>query len=238
MIRRVISGAVGVGLVLVGLLVGVPRAQMLIEQAASPEAHIALFDRNPSEFVKQVAHSSGTYVENAGTPIFDNQLVQAIPPRPEPAGAPQVLGVTTAVAAEKWIEVDLSEQKLTTWLGKKKVKDYPVSTGIAALPTVTGEFHVWRKVLSQGYRGGSKEKGTYYYLPNVPYSLFFHDGYAIHAAYWHNDFGIRPRSHGCVNMRTEDAKEVYEWADPPMPPGFTAFNAEESSPGTRVVVHQ
>ena len=206
-------------------------------QVGTVEKRVAHFERDLAEFVQQIQESSGAYIENAGTPIFDNRIVHASPPRVEPPTS-QVMGTTTPSAkAEKWIEVDLSDQRLTTWEGTKKLKDYAVSTGLPGTPTVNGQFWVWRKVLSQAYRGGSKLKGTYYYLPNVPYSLFFHQGYAIHGAYWHNDFGIRPRSHGCVNMRISDAKEVYEWAGPTMPEGYTAFNSESWNPGTRIVIH-
>jgi len=68
--------------------------------------------------------------------------------------------------------------------------------------------------------GGSKELGTYYYLPNVPYILFFYNdkvekktGYSIHGTYWHNNFGT-PMSHGCINMKTSEAEIIYNWADP------------------------
>ena len=51
----------------------------------------------------------------------------------------------------------------------------------------------------------------YYDLPNVPYSMFFYQGYAIHGTYWHTNFG-HPMSHGCVNLPTAEAKWFYEWA--------------------------
>ena len=66
--------------------------------------------------------------------------------------------------------------------------------------------------------GGSKELGTYYYLPNVPYIMFFYNdkvskstGYSLHGTYWHNNFGV-PMSHGCINMRTGDVAQIYNWA--------------------------
>lgn len=239
--KRLIIGTLGLFFFLVMIATSMVVGRFLISQAgwgASPETHVAHFEKDQAAFVRQIQANSGEYVENAGMPVFDNQVVLIPPPRVAPEASPRVLGTETASdELEKWIEVDLSEQQLTTWAGKQKLKEYPVSTGLSGTPTVQGEFRVWRKVLSQGYRGGSKAKGNYYYLPNVPYSLFFHKGYAIHAAYWHNDFGIRPRSHGCVNMRTADAKEVYEWANPVMPIGLSAFNADETNAGTRIVIH-
>jgi lipoprotein-anchoring transpeptidase ErfK/SrfK len=67
--------------------------------------------------------------------------------------------------------------------------------------------------------GGSKELGTYYYLPNVQNVMFFYNeqyerklGFSFHQAYWHNNFGV-PMSHGCINMTTADSAKLYEWAD-------------------------
>ena len=61
-------------------------------------------------------------------------------------------------------------------------------------------------------KGGSKALGTFYDLANVPYVMYYYQGYGIHGAYWHNNFG-HPMSHGCINMRPEEAGIVYSWAD-------------------------
>jgi lipoprotein-anchoring transpeptidase ErfK/SrfK len=53
--------------------------------------------------------------------------------------------------------------------------------------------------------------GPGYNLPNVPYTMYFYRGYAIHGTYWHNNFGS-PMSHGCVNLATPDAQWLYNWA--------------------------
>ncbi|MGE5251028.1 MAG: L,D-transpeptidase, partial [Bacteroidota bacterium] len=49
------------------------------------------------------------------------------------------------------------------------------------------------------------------YLPNVPYTMYFYKGYGLHGTYWHNNFGT-PMSHGCVNLRIEDSKWLYNFA--------------------------
>ena len=86
--------------------------------------------------------------------------------------------------------------------------------------TPTGTFKIWIKIKSQKMSGGSVEQGTYYYLPNVPYILFFYNdqvakyiGYGIHGAYWHNNFG-HPMSHGCINVHPDDVEKLYYWAQP------------------------
>lgn len=152
------------------------------------------------------------------------------------AGPALVLGQTSA---EKRIEVNLSNQRLYAYEGSKLVYDFPVSTGKWAT-TPTGTFYIWIKLRYTLMSGGSKAMGTYYYLPNVPYTMFFYNdeipktrGFGLHGTYWHNNFG-HPMSHGCVNMRTEDAGKIYYWSDPS--PTANSTYAKEKS-GTRIVIY-
>jgi lipoprotein-anchoring transpeptidase ErfK/SrfK len=78
--------------------------------------------------------------------------------------------------------------------------------------------------------------GPGYRLPNVPDVMFFYKAYALHGTYWHNNFG-QPMSHGCVNLRTEDARWLYEWSGPVVPAGKNSVRASDENPGTLVVVH-
>ena len=118
---------------------------------------------------------------------------------------------------EKRIEVDISNQRVYGYNGGSKIFDFVVSTGKWA-PTPKGTFTVQRKVRVQKMSGGSKANSTYYYLPNVPWIMFFgnnkipwYRGYSFHGTYWHNNFG-QPMSHGCVNMKTPEAEQLYNWA--------------------------
>jgi lipoprotein-anchoring transpeptidase ErfK/SrfK len=53
-----------------------------------------------------------------------------------------------------------------------------------------------------------------YELPGVPWvSYFTSTGVAFHGTYWHSDYG-RPQSHGCINMRPEEAKWLFRWSTP------------------------
>lgn len=151
-----------------------------------------------------------------------------------------VLGV--ADPSERWIEVDLSEQKLKAWDGNKLFLETPVSTGLPGTPTPTGEFHVWMKIRATRMEGG--EGRLYYNLPNVPYVMFFDNpqvsaylGYGLHGTYWHHDFG-KVHSHGCVNLPTPIAKTLYSWTTPMLADGQTIVRATAENPGTRIVIHQ
>jgi lipoprotein-anchoring transpeptidase ErfK/SrfK len=79
--------------------------------------------------------------------------------------------------------------------------------------------------------------GFDYYVPEVPYAMFFHEAYAVHGTYWHDLFG-QPVSRGCVNLRIGDAKKLFEWAGPELPPGQSQVTASYANPGTVVVVHE
>lgn len=149
-----------------------------------------------------------------------------------------VLGLSSE---ERWVEVDLSEQKLRAWEGTSLFMESLVSTGLPWWPTPTGQFDIWVKLRATRMEGG---EGRYYYnLPNVPYVMFFQNGevpssrgYSLHGAYWHNDFG-RVHSHGCVNMPIASAENLYYWVSPVIPEGKTSVYASADNPGTRVVIH-
>ena len=105
----------------------------------------------------------------------------------------------------KWIDIDLSSQRLRAYSGNTVLRTMVVSTGIARYPTPTGRFRIYSK-----YRSITMS-GPGYYLPGVPHSMFFYRGYAIHGTYWHNNFGT-PMSHGCINLTRADAAWLYSWA--------------------------
>lgn len=117
---------------------------------------------------------------------------------------------------EKMITVDLGSQKLTAWQDGKIKHETKVSTGMRLTPTVKGSFKIWSKVPIQNMRGPSPYKDIYpsgkYLVKNVPHVLYFYQGYAIHGAYWHNNFG-RVASHGCVNTPLASAEWLYNFAD-------------------------
>ncbi|MBU1031679.1 L,D-transpeptidase [Patescibacteria group bacterium] len=196
--------------------------------------------------VYQVLKQKGKFDENATTAIFNNQTIsypktslayayaQSITQVNDEANQ-AVLGTTNAAGEEKWIEISLDEQRLRAYEGNKLVIEFPISSGLWA-STPKGTFNIWYKTRSQSMIGGSQALGTYYNLPNVPNNMFFYQGYAIHGAYWHNNFG-HPMSHGCVNSPLASAAQLFDWAGPVIPPGQRIVRATADNPGTRVVVH-
>ncbi|HNK63354.1 MAG TPA: L,D-transpeptidase family protein [Anaerolineales bacterium] len=120
----------------------------------------------------------------------------------EVANVPPPSGVGSG---EHWFDVDLSDQRMYAYEGDTLVRTFIVSTGTWQTPTVTGRFKVWIKLRS------APMSGPGYYLPDVPYIMYFYKDYGIHGTYWHNNFGV-PMSHGCVNLSTPDAEWAYNFA--------------------------
>lgn len=151
-----------------------------------------------------------------------------------------VLGL--ASPEEKWIEIDLSDQTLKAWNGNELYLQTRISTGLPFTPTPTGEFRIWIKLRATKMEGGVGR--NYYYLPNVPYVMYFHNesvpayrGYGLHGTYWHNDFGNQ-RSHGCVNLPTPIAEKLYYWTSPVLSEGKGVVFANDQNQGTRIVIHE
>ncbi len=107
--------------------------------------------------------------------------------------------------AAKWIEVDLSQQRLYAHQNGQVVFTTLISSGRSPYRTPIGRFRVWAKVRRQTMSGPG------YRLPNVQWVMYFAGENAIHGTYWHNNFG-RPMSHGCVNATNKAARWLYNWA--------------------------
>jgi lipoprotein-anchoring transpeptidase ErfK/SrfK len=142
---------------------------------------------------------------------------------------------------KKWIDISISRQTLIAYEDGKEVLNTLVSTGLGKevpgqLPwrTPIGEHHVMSKMPSQ-HMGDDPITSDVsgYVLPGVPWVSYFHEsGVALHGTYWHDNFGV-PMSHGCVNMRPEDAKWIFRWTTP----APVADKREIRGLGTVVLVH-
>ncbi|MGQ9586048.1 MAG: LysM peptidoglycan-binding domain-containing protein [Anaerolineae bacterium] len=126
----------------------------------------------------------------------------AAPPAP---AAAQGQMASAETPGERWIDINLSTQTLAAYAGNTLVYTARVSTGLPGTPTVTGSYRIYAKYAAQTMSGPG------YYLPSVPHVMYFYRGYALHGAYWHNNFG-RPMSHGCVNLPLDAAAWLYQWA--------------------------
>ncbi len=188
------------------------------------------------KYVDFIKSQNGEYQPGADEGVFHGQKFKIPAKSLTIKNFPNNKNILSAKSGdEKWIEVDLSEQRLYAHEGENVVYSFLVSTGKWA-PTPTGEFRIWTKLRYSTMSGGNKSDNTYYYLPNVPYVMFFYKGYGLHGTYWHNNFG-RPMSHGCVNLSVPDAEKIFWWVNPVLEDGKNVAYPTANDPGTKVVVH-
>ncbi|NET50716.1 MAG: L,D-transpeptidase [Merismopedia sp. SIO2A8] len=115
---------------------------------------------------------------------------------------------------QRWLEVDLSSQRLIAWQGDTQIYAVVVSTGTDVDPTLPGVFAI------QSKHETARMQGEGYDVPDVPFTMYYDGNYAIHGAYWHQSFGTQV-SRGCVNVAVNHAEWFFSWA----------------SVGTPVIVH-
>ena len=106
----------------------------------------------------------------------------------------------SAFAAKLIAKVDISSQTMVvTHNGRVKYK-WPVSTGRKGYSTPTGTWSAqW---LSRHHRSRKYNNAP------MPYAVFYHRGYAVHATYDTKRLG-RVASHGCVRLAPENAAKFF-----------------------------
>jgi len=119
---------------------------------------------------------------------------------------------------EKHIEIYLDRQLLLAFEWNVLVYAARVATGRKNYESPTGWFHTFHKRPTYHMFGGADEFSVFD-LPGVPWDSYITvSGVALHGTYWHTDFGTQ-HSHGCINMALQDAKWIYRWTLPTVPPG-------------------
>ena len=144
-----------------------------------------------------------------------------------------------AKEGERWIDVSIAKQVLLAYDGTQPAYATLISSGEAGLEdpetsksTARGIFRIHTKHLTTTM--SSKTVGEEFELKDIPYVQYFEEGYALHAAYWHDDFGT-PRSHGCINLAPEDARWLFQWTEPQLPSGW--HGVRKALSGSVVFVH-
>ncbi|HLV68974.1 MAG TPA: L,D-transpeptidase [Polyangiaceae bacterium] len=145
---------------------------------------------------------------------------------------------------ERWIDVNLATQTVVAFVGETPVYATLISSGRESKikekdhRTPVGEWRIGVKHVTTTMDGDGTAAGDLpYSIEDVPYAMYYYKAYALHGAFWHDNYGTQ-RSHGCVNLSPLDSKYLFFFADPPVPPGFHGAWATVERPGSRVVVHE
>lgn len=140
---------------------------------------------------------------------------------------------TGAGPDEKWFDVDLDTQILVAYEGTRPVYATLVSTGKYGhfTPTLISRLASKHEATPM-----TSNKEEVYSVADVPWTMFYDGNYALHTSYWHDGFG-GPRSHGCINLAPRDARLLFAWSSPDVPPGWSSVYGSEEQPGSLVRVH-
>jgi hypothetical protein len=134
---------------------------------------------------------------------------------------------------ERWFDVDLDEQVLVAYEGAAPVYATLVSTGKWGHDTPTEMSRVESKYQTATM---NSDKVDVYSVADVPWTMYYDHNFALHTSYWHDGFGGK-RSHGCINLSPHDARVLYKWSSPDVPPGWIAVYADADNPGSLVRTH-
>ena len=141
---------------------------------------------------------------------------------------------TEIASGDRWIHVDLSEQTLVAYEDETPVFATTVSTGREGFETPTGLFRVQSKHTSTTMDDLNAGEESYL-IEDVPWTMYFENSYALHAAFWHHSFG-RVRSHGCVNLAPADARWIFQWSTPTLPAAWHGMFADDRHVGTWIYI--
>ena len=180
-----------------------PAPTRIIPKTGSTEVPVVVPD-TPTAAPTEAFTSTPEVTETPGVMameiVDDTPTNQYVPPNPD-APKPSV----ASNGSTRWIDVDLTHQMVYAYEGETVVNSFLVSTGTWLTPTVTGQYKIYVKYEKANMHGPG------YFLPDVPYVMYFYKGYGLHGTYWHSNFGT-PMSHGCVNLETGNAAWLFNWA--------------------------
>jgi hypothetical protein len=216
--RQVLFPWIGLLIILIaGLLVGFRLPKLSInfldtEPKAVAQINLDKATRTPTPTATYTPTPTFTPTPTpTDTPTETPTLIPSDTPEPtEPPAAEEPVAELPALPpnvekGERWVDVNLTTQTTSAYEGKQLVRSFIVSTGTWQYPTVTGQYRIYVKYTS------APMSGPGYYLPDVPYVMYFYKGYGLHGTYWHNNFGT-PMSHGCVNLTISDSEWLFNFA--------------------------
>ncbi len=214
----------------VGFAVAAKSSMGQVPVYAEPEG-VTIARRLPRRTVVSLLESSaGPYGAPAAYRIGEGEWLLAADVRVAQTVSPP----PTTEPGERWIDIDLDRQLLVAYEGDVPVYATLVSSGKKKTPTETGIFRVWIKFAETDMSGQMADEEAYS-VSTVPWTQYYAKDLALHTTYWHDRLGLA-RSHGCVNLAPIDARFLYFWSSPDVPPGWTMSHGIVERPGSMVRV--
>ena len=198
------------------------RDQKPITARATPEKKAARAGTFAHRQIVPILEETAGFVRVGDGQWLERQHVRIARQRPRPPATD---------AHQNWIDVDRDEQVMIAYAGDTPVFATLISAGRRKADTPPAVYRI-RSKSSLTKMAAEEREAAHYEVSEVPWATRFRSGLYFHAAYWHDRFGTA-QSHGCVNLSPADAKWVYDWTEPRMPPGWNEL--EVRVPGSMIV---
>jgi hypothetical protein len=192
------------------------RGQEVVARSA-PAAGAAEAARYPGRQIVAVLEERAGFVRIADDRWVSLEEVRIARSAPRPRGVG---------ADERWIDVDLDQQVLVAYEGERPVYATMISSGIGR-STPTALHRIAEKRMVARMKSPDVALGKWD-MPDVPFAMTFREHYALHGVYWHDSFG-KKRSHGCINVTPRDARFLFSWTYPQLPPGWIQGVADDDT---------
>jgi lipoprotein-anchoring transpeptidase ErfK/SrfK len=150
-------------------------------------------------YATQIVDNEEWYLIGPDQWLEGRKVARVIPNTTAPAG----------VTTNRWIDVDLAEQTLAVYENGRLLFATVIASGLEPYWTRPGTFQIYMKKETETMR--NNDPADFYYLDNVPWTMYFDGARALHGAYWRTRFGY-PQSHGCVNLSVGDSHWIFNWA--------------------------
>ncbi|NTW08841.1 MAG: L,D-transpeptidase [Anaerolineaceae bacterium] len=150
-------------------------------------------------YTTQVVDNEEWYLIGINEWVEGRKVARVLPNPTPPSG----------MTSHRWIDVDLAEQTLAVYENNHLIYATVIASGLEPFWTRPGIFQIYQKKEAETMR--NNDPSDFYYLDNVPWTMYFDGARALHGAYWRTRFGY-PQSHGCVNLSVGDAHWIYDWA--------------------------
>jgi L,D-transpeptidase catalytic domain len=174
----------------------------------------------PQYSIRKLAKSNGEYLKlKKGKNLYVKKEDCSI------AFKPSLKKPVKVATDENWLDIDLNQNIIYAFRGKSLKKVILIS---ASKETPVGIHKVYWKLTYQTFN--RQQMKDAYYLEAVPWVMFFKEGYGIHGAYWHNNFG-KIKTHGCINVSPADGKWLFKFLGPKLPLGYTSIRHDPKSAG-------
>jgi hypothetical protein len=191
---------------------------------------------------KNVVQDGQSFLETREAGIFVAANDAVVPVLPERTPWGEALSEGTATSGERWIDVSVLGGYLVAFEGTlpryvtlispgRGGKPVPHRPTIETASTPLGTFSINTKIVT-----ATMEAPHRFVHSDVPWVMNFTGPYALHSAYWHEDWGDAV-SGGCVNLSPLDARFLFDFSEPKLPPGWHAVRRDPRGPVTRVVLH-